>query len=129
RYAAAVTLYELAAGPHNLPRWGDGVSDPSQLACEVTIEAELFDADLRDDLTEFFTKALRRNPTERFDNAEEMLQAWRRCFESIAHPGTLSDHDDAEALRERLADATLDKHSADLSLGSQPINARDVDNL
>ena len=25
RYAAAVTLYELAAGPHNLPRWGDGV--------------------------------------------------------------------------------------------------------
>ncbi len=26
RYAAAVTLYELAAGPHNLPRWGDGAA-------------------------------------------------------------------------------------------------------
>ena len=97
RYAAAVTLYELAAGPHNLPRWGDGISDPSQLACEVTIEAELFDADLRDGLSDFFTTALRRNPAERFDNAEEMLQAWRRCFAGIAHPDTVSEHDDADS--------------------------------
>jgi serine/threonine protein kinase len=129
RYAAAVILYELVAGPHNLPRWGDGASDPSQLACEVTIEAELFDADLRDDLTEFFTKALRRNPAERFDNAEEMLQAWRRCFEGIAHPGTLSDHADAAALRERLADATFNTPIAELSLGSRAINALDRANL
>ena len=129
RYAAAVTLYELAAGPHNLPRWGDGASDPSQLACEATIEAELFDADLRDGLTDFFTKALRRNPAERFDNAEEMLQAWRRCFEGIAHPGTLSDHDDAEALRELLAGATFDTQIAELGLGSRAINALDRANI
>jgi hypothetical protein len=129
RYAAAVTLYELAAGPHNLPKWGDGASDPSQLTCEVTIEADLFDADLRDGLKHFFTKALRRNPTERFDNAEEMLQAWRRCFESIEHPGALSDHDEAAALRERLADATLDTHIAELSLGSRATNALDRANI
>ena len=65
RYAAAVTLYELAAGPHNLPKWGDGTSDPSHLECEATIEAELFEADLRDGLTAFFTQAFRRNPRER----------------------------------------------------------------
>jgi serine/threonine protein kinase len=129
RYAAAVTLYELAAGPHNLPRWGDGASDPSQLACEATIEAELFDADLRDGLTHFFTQALRRNPAERFDNAEEMLQAWRRCFEGIEHPGTLTDHDDAEMLRERLAGATFDTQIAELGLGSRAINALDRANV
>ncbi len=129
RYAAAVTLYELAAGPHNLPRWGDGASDPSQLACEITLEAELFDADLRDGLTHFFTTALRRNPPERFDNAEEMLQAWRRCFEGIAHLDTLSDHDDAAALRERLARATLDTQIAELGLGSRAINALDRANI
>jgi serine/threonine protein kinase len=85
RYAAAATLYELAAGPHNLPRWGDGTSDPSHLECEATIEAELFDADLRDSLTDFFSQALRRNPSERFDNADEMLRTWRLCFEGIGH--------------------------------------------
>jgi len=51
RYAAAVTLYELATG--KLPKWGDGVTDPSHLDCEMTIEAELFDVNLRDALTEF----------------------------------------------------------------------------
>jgi serine/threonine protein kinase len=129
RYAAAVTLYELAAGPHNLPRWGDGTSDPSQLACEVTIEAELFDADLRDGLTDFFAKALRRNPAERFDNAEEMLRAWRCCFEGIEQPGTLSDHDDAEELRALLAEATFDTLIPELSLGTRAINALDRANL
>jgi serine/threonine protein kinase len=129
RYAAAVTLYELAAGPHNLPRWGDGTSDPSQLVCEATIEAELFDADLRDGLTDFFTKALRRNPAERFDNAEEMLRAWRFCFEGIEQPGTLSDHDDAEALRELLAGATFDTLIPELGLGTRAINALDRANI
>ena len=129
RYAAAVTLYELAAGPHNLPRWGDGVSDPSQLACEVTIEAELFDADLRDGLSDFFTTALRRNPAERFDNAEEMLQAWRRCFAGIAHPDTVSEHEDADTLRARLAGVTFDTQIAELGLGARAINALDRANI
>jgi serine/threonine protein kinase len=129
RYAAAVTLYELAAGPHNLPRWGDGTSDPSQLTCEATMEAELFEADLRDGLTDFFTTALRRNPAERFDNAEDMLRAWRRCFAGIEPPGTLSDHDDAAALRALLAEATLDTQIPELGLGTRAINALDRANL
>ena len=129
RYAAAVTLYELAAGPNNLPKWGDGTSDPSQLACEATIEAELFEADLRDSLTDFFTKALRRNPAERFDNAEEMLRAWRFCFEGIEQRGTISDHDDVEALRELLAEATFDTQISELGLGMRAINALDRANV
>ncbi len=84
RYATAVTLYELATG--NPPKWGDGKSDPALLDCEATIDAEVFDASIRDQLTAFFTKALRRNPAERFDNAEEMLRAWRNCFEGVVQP-------------------------------------------
>ncbi|MGQ4808745.1 Serine/threonine-protein kinase PknD [Candidatus Entotheonellaceae bacterium PAL068K] len=129
RYAAAVTLYELAAGPNHLPRWGDGTSDPSHLACEVTIEAELFEADLRDGLTNFFTKALRRNPGERFDNGEEMLRAWRLCFEGIEQPGTLSDYGDEDELYERLAHATFDTQIPELGLGTRATNALDRANI
>jgi serine/threonine protein kinase len=129
RYAAAVTLYELAAGPNNLPRWGDGTSGPSHLECEATIEAELFDADLRDSLSDFFTKALRRNPAERFDNADEMLRAWRLCFEGIEQPGRLSDHGDDDTLRQLLADATFDTQIPELGLGTRATNALDRANL
>lgn len=45
RYAAAATLYELATG--TLPKWGDGRTDPSHLDCEITIDAERFDASVR----------------------------------------------------------------------------------
>ena len=46
RYAAAMTLYELATG--TLPQWGDGKTALLSLACEITIEAELFEASLRE---------------------------------------------------------------------------------
>jgi hypothetical protein len=84
---------------------------------------------LRDGLTDFFTKALRRNPAERFDNAEEMLRAWRFCFEGIEQPGTLSNHDDVEELRELLAEATFDTLIPELGLGTRAINALDRANL
>ena len=64
----------MAGGPGSIPKWGDGASDPSHLQCEATIDGDLFDASLRDNLMEFFTRAFRRNPDERFDNAEAMLE-------------------------------------------------------
>lgn len=127
RYAAAATLYELATG--GLLRWGDGVSDPSHLDCEITLDAELFDASLRDSLMEFFRKAFRRDPAERFDNAEEMLRAWRHCFEGIEQPGALSDHDGEEGLRARLAGATLATQIPELGLGTRATNALDRANI
>ena len=94
RYAAAMTLHELATGV--LPTWGDGATEPSQLGpqTEITIEPELFDASLREHLTSFFKKAFRRNINERFDNAEEMRRVWRNAFEGIEEPGKFSDHAD-----------------------------------
>lgn len=127
RYAAAATLYEMATG--TLPKWGDGATDPSHLDCEVTIDPELFDPGLRENLTEFFRKAFRRDPAKRFDNAEEMLGVWRRCFENIDQPGAISDHEDEDALRALLATATLDTHIHELGLGTRATNALDRANL
>ncbi len=125
RYAAAVTLYELATGV--LPKWGDGTTDPSHSTCEMTIDAELFDASLRDSLTEFFQKAFRRDPRQRFDNAEEMLQTWRVCFEGIEAPGT-SDRENESELRKRLANAEFDTQISEL-LGTRATNALDRANI
>lgn len=129
RYAAAVTLHELATGA--VPKWGDGNTDPSHLSpdTEITIDAEAFDPNLRERLVDFFRKALRRQIRERFDNAEEMLRAWRKCFEGIDEPGVVSDHADEDQLRELLAEATFDTSIAELGLGTRATNALDRANL
>ena len=129
RYSAAVTLYELATGRR--PYWGDGTTDPSHLSpnTEITIEPELFDSNLREQLAEFFRKAFRREIKQRFDNAEQMLNAWRDCFKDIGEPGTISDHADEAQLRELLAAATFDTSIAELGLGTRSTNALDRANI
>lgn len=127
RYAAAVTIYEMATG--TIPTWGDDASDPSYLDCEITLEPELFDVNLRDRLVGFFQQAFRRNPEERFDNAEEMLRSWRLCFEGIDEPGALLDTDDASALEELLADADFETPIQELGLGLRATNALDLVNI
>ena len=88
RYAVAVTLYQMATGQR--PVWGDGVSDPAQLDCEVTLDAEKFDAIIREKLLEFFRKALKRDFRQRFDNAQEMLRDWRKVFEGLDQPSPIT---------------------------------------
>jgi serine/threonine protein kinase len=80
RFALAVTLYEMMTG--TLPRWGDGKTQPAMLECEASLDSDLFDPHLREGLSEFFEKALRRDFRARFDNAEEMLHAWRHVFDA-----------------------------------------------
>lgn len=84
RYAAAVTLYEMATG--ETPQWGDGRSDPAFTTAEVTLDTVLFDQVVRDGLEAFFATALRRNPGDRFGNAEEMAAAWSRVFDALDVP-------------------------------------------
>lgn len=81
RFAAAMTLYEMATG--TLPRWGDGKSDPALLACEVHIDGELFEPSLREGLQAFFAKALARRVQQRFDTCEEMLRAFNQLFREV----------------------------------------------
>lgn len=105
------------------------MSDPSFLICEITLEPERFDADLRDRLTAFFTQAFRRDIDQRFDNAEEMLRAWRHCFEGIEAPGALIETEDESALKALLAGATFETPIAELDLGTRITNALDRENI
>lgn len=86
RFALAVTLYEMAIGKP--PLWGDGQTSPAMVEVEATIASDVFDPVTRESFTAFFSKALRRDFKERFDNAEEMLRAWRAIFAArqTVHP-------------------------------------------
>ncbi len=92
RYAAAVTLYEMAANAR--PVWGDGTTDPRTTTDETpTIAAELFEPALRDELVAFLRRALRRDVDGRFDSVAQMHAAWRDVFivSDAAAPATTPD--------------------------------------
>jgi hypothetical protein len=89
RFAAAVTLYEMATG--TLPRWGDD-ANPAAISDEVTLDPASFDPAVADRLVAFFARTLARDAAGRFDTAEEMEDAWRVVFvdlpeEASAGPG------------------------------------------
>lgn len=84
RYAAAATLHEMAAGTR--PRWGDDRSDASLTDDELVLDVDLFPSEVRDGLAGFLRRGLARDVAERFGNADEMLRAWRRVFETIDAP-------------------------------------------
>lgn len=123
RFAAAMTLYEMATG--TLPKWGDGQSSPEVLDCEVTLNPEFFDPNLRESMVAFFGKALRRDYRERFDNAEEMLRAWRLIFESLDEPVSGTSTSEGLDRSSDLASATLTTQVITLGLSTRAANAID----
>lgn len=128
-YAAAITLHELATG--TLPKWGDGRTDPSLLPgdVEITLDAEQFEPALREPLMAFFRRALRRDVSQRFANAEEMLRGWQEVFRHLDATRPLTDHDADEQLDARLARATLDTQIPELGLSTRATNVLDRANL
>ena len=83
----------------------------------------------RESLTAFFQAAFRRNPTERFDNAEDMLRTWRQAFEGLEPPQLVADLEDEETLCERLAGVTPETQIAELELGTRASNVLDRENI
>jgi serine/threonine protein kinase len=81
RWAATVTLYEMATG--TVPVFGDGRSDPAMIDDEATIDADLLDPAVAAPLEAFFTTALSRDPQLRYRSAGEMLRAWQRAFAAL----------------------------------------------
>jgi serine/threonine protein kinase len=122
RFALAVTLYELAIGVTggSTPRWGDGRSAPYAIEDEVTLDPERFDPALRDGLAAFFGRALRRDPRERFDNAEEMRRAWNRVFDDATLQPAPADAFDALA-----RDVAADTRVGELGYGVEALNVLD----
>jgi len=86
RFAAAVTLYEMATGTR--PVWGDGRSDPALVDdAAPRVEPEHFPAlpaGGADALARFFRRALAPALADRFDTCEEMIEAWRKVFTAPA---------------------------------------------
>lgn len=119
RYALAVTLYEMAVG--RPPAWGDGVTAPLMLDVEATIEHEVFDPVVREALGAFFERALRRDFRQRFDNAEELLRAWRAVFDTVASSAPPPQGFEAVA---RAATATTTMAELGYSLEAQEVLER-----
>jgi serine/threonine protein kinase len=77
RYAAAVSLHELLTGLR--PRWGRG-DGPVGPGDELALDAERFDAAVRDRLVAFFRRAMHRDVARRHASAEAMRREWDACF-------------------------------------------------
>jgi serine/threonine protein kinase len=83
RFAAAVTLYEMATG--TLPHWGDH-ANPAAVNDEVSLDPAAFDPAIGDRMVEFFDHALARDTADRFATLDEMTDAWRAIFRDIPEP-------------------------------------------
>ena len=127
RYSVALVLHEMATG--TLPIFGDGQSDPALIDDEATIEERLFDVSVREPLTAFFLQALQRAPRRRFDNAEDMLRAWRRVFDAAATRPHEDRQPDRAAFEAALATATRDTSLSELGISSQALNALEREGL
>ena len=77
RYAATVTLFEMATG--HAPVYGEAAR-PRHHPRRATVEPGDFDPTLSDALVPFFAKPWPAMPRQRFGTAEEMLAAWRAAL-------------------------------------------------
>jgi serine/threonine protein kinase len=90
RYSAAVTLFEMLTGSR--PTYGDGSADPAMTDALLMIERSMFEQTIAPGLVDFFTRALAREVSSRFDTADDMLRAWKRAFAPASQPATPTDH-------------------------------------
>lgn len=118
RYAAAVVLFEMATG--STPVYGDGLSDPSVVGAEATIEPGMFDPSLAPALVEFFRCALHPDSADRFDTAGDMLAAWVAIFSPVARDTPSNDATDTD---ERAARAVTTTALADSGLSARALSA------
>jgi serine/threonine protein kinase len=133
RFGAAMTLHEMVCGSGVFPKWGDGDggSAPHLIEAEVDLRPELFPESLRERMVSFFRKALARDVKDRFDNTEEMVNAWRQIFDKIDQPSVTPGVGDTDELEERptlsdiLETATPDMQLVLLGLSVRLMNVLD----
>lgn len=120
RYAAAVTLHEMATG--SVPTWGDGRQHPMTLAADTkpVLGLDRVDPTMREGLSRFFMIALARDPKRRFDTAEAMRAAWRDLFRAIDEPATVSTTNDGDAVDAVAAVAAAEPETPLAVLGLTP---------
>ena len=129
RYSTAVTLYEMATGFGILPIWGDGKSDPAVTDGQLNLDAEKFDASVREGLVEFFQTALHRDPKKRFDNADEMKWAWQQVFKEAEQRKVRTPSGKEVDLSVTLDQVDLKTPIASLGLSTRARNALERANI
>ena len=129
RYSAAVTLYEMTLGAGVLPQWGSGKSDEALTDEELVIDAEKFDASVRDGLVHFFRKALHREPEKRYGNAYDMQTAWRQVFKESEQRKITTTSGEEIVLGVSLEQATLGTPVSALGLSTRARNALERANV
>jgi serine/threonine protein kinase len=125
RYAAAVTLYEMATGVR--PVWGDGQT-LTHLLRDVDLpklDPDLLPEVVRASLLTFFQRALQRDATKRFDSATAMREAWKKALEggAVTIIGTDTAGGDAPSLSSAL-DAAVAGAGIDTIIPTLPLSAR-----
>jgi len=130
RYSAGVTLYQMALGHDQWPRWGDdSETAPAASKSELVLGEEKFKPSVREGLTAFFKKALHRNPEKRFDNAEEMRFAWQKVFNDADNQTVKMPSGEEVTTSIPLEQAELDTLIAALDLSTRARDALDGLNL
>ncbi len=121
RFAIAATLFHMATGQR--PEWGDGVSDPSVIGDEVTLTPALFDEGIATELVGFFSRALARDASARFDSLADMGSEWARIFDTLEVRDP-ADEEAAQEARDGLAAvATLTTRLAESGLTKKATSA------
>jgi serine/threonine protein kinase len=99
RYAAAVTLFEMATG--HAPVYGDGETAP-QFVEGASIEPGDFDATVAHTLVRFFERALAKDSKQRHGTASDMLADWRVALAA----SVATTPEDADEVAERATPET-----------------------
>jgi serine/threonine protein kinase len=129
RYSAAITLYEMTLGAGVLPQWGSGKSDAALTDEELVMDAEKFDASVRDGLVDFFCKALHREPKTRYGNAYDMQTAWRQVFKDAEQRKITTASGQEIEIGVSLDQATLGTPVSALGLSTRARNALERSNV
>ncbi|MBK5968538.1 MULTISPECIES: BREX system serine/threonine kinase PglW [Thiorhodovibrio] len=122
RFAAALTLYEMATG--RLPNWAETDGLPPLIEGALEIDPAVFDPSVRDGLADFFRTALARDVKRRFGNAEDMRRAWLQLFHQAARAGTRQPAGEQPSPRCPISEAQLDTQ-----IGLLPLSAQALDTL
>ena len=123
RWAAAVVLYEMLTGTR--PRTGDVCDEQGRR--RLCLDAERFDAGLRDRLVAHFERAFEPQVDERFPSAEDQLTGWMALFADAPRPAEAVAEPDgkAESTPDPLAQAGLNTPIEALPLSTRARNALD----
>lgn len=114
-----MTLFEMATA--TLPSCSDKEGLPVLIEDELEIDSGVFDPSIREAMADFFRKALSRDVQQRFDNAEEMLRAWRQIF---LQAGKETSHSETETPAKRFSpeEASLNTQVGLLDLTPQALD-------